>query len=50
MPEKAVLAGQKGHLPGRFMSAPTSWIFATAYLLGFVPCLLAVVGVFLLVS
>ena len=46
MPEKAVLAGQKGQLPGRFMSAPTSWIFAPTYL-GFVPCLLAVGDIFL---
>ena len=49
MPEKAVLAGQKGQLPGRFMSTPTSWIFAPTYL-GFVPCLLAVRDIFLVVS
>ena len=27
MPEKAVLAGQKGRVPGRFMSAPQGWFF-----------------------
>ena len=50
MPEKAVSAGQKGRVPGRFMSAPLSWIFAPATYLGFLPCLPPVADIFLVAS